>query len=211
VQPNGAKRDTLESHSGLKLDDFCDKSEARAVELTRAHVLALRLYTSNSYPRLNDPLRNCVTGKPHPFAATVWYVAGALKLLRGRRADSGIQVRTFWRGLDNMGATKEFFEKGGTEMACMSTTEDEDVARKFAKVRGFVEAGDERPNPLLLKVEATSLMDCGADISWLSMYPEEKEVLFPPLTYLKPEGMAGQAVGSDPRDCTVITIRPQWA
>ncbi len=79
-------------------------------------------------------------------------------------------------------------KRGGTEMGCMSTTEDQAVARKFAKV-------GEQPNPLLLKVEATSLMDCGADIGWLSMYPEEKEVLFPPLTYLRSKGTATEEIG----------------
>jgi hypothetical protein len=60
-------------------------------------------------------------------------------------------------------------------------------------------------NPLLLKVEATSLMDCGADIGWLSMYPAEKEVLFPPLTYLRP---VGEPVLED--GCTVITVQPRF-
>jgi tRNA A-37 threonylcarbamoyl transferase component Bud32 len=208
VQPNGAKRDTLESHVGLSLRDFCAKDEARAVELQEEHVLALRLYTSNSYISINDPLRK--GEKPHPFAATTWYVAEALRLLRGARAKDGIKMRAFWRGLDNMGAEEDFFKEGGTEMGCMSTTEDEAVARNFAKVLGFTKEGEEQHNPLLLKVETTSHMDCGSDISWLSMYPEEKEVLFPPLTYLKPESMSGQAVGSDPHDCTVITVRPQF-
>jgi hypothetical protein len=28
-------------------------------------------------------------------------------------------------------------------------------------------------------------MSCGADVSWLSVYPAEAEILYPPLTYLK--------------------------
>ena len=28
-------------------------------------------------------------------------------------------------------------------------------------------------------------MSCGADVSWLSVYPAEAEVLYPPLTYLR--------------------------
>ena len=87
-------------------------------------------------------------------------------------------MRTFWRGLDDMAVSEDFMAQGGTEIGCMSTSESVGVARKFAKV-------GKTANPLLLKVEATSLMDCGADIGWLSMYPEEKEVLFPPLTYLR--------------------------
>ena len=202
TQENGAKRDSLETHVGLSLADFVAKPAARKVKLTEAHVLALRLYTSNSYPRINEPLRKCT--KPHPFAATTFFAAEALRLLRELRVQDGIQRRFFWRGLENMGATKEFFGQGGTEMACMSTTEVEDVARGFAKV-GIAK------NPLLLKIKTTSCMDCGAELAWISMYPEEKEVLFPPLTFLKPEKIEGQAVGGAPADCTIITVVPQWA
>jgi hypothetical protein len=59
--------------------------------------------------------------------------------------------------------------------------------------------------PLLLKVQSTSLMDCGADIKWLSMYPDEAEVLFPPLTYLLPIGEPVVENG-----CTVITVQPRF-
>jgi hypothetical protein len=93
---------------------------------------------------------------------------------------------------------EEFLKQGGTEMACMSTTETQTVARTFAKV-------GEVDHPLLLKVQSTSLMDCGADIGWLSMYPEEKEVLFPPLTYLLP---VGEPVVED--GCTIITVQPRF-
>ena len=139
---------------------------------------------------------------PHPFAATTFYISDALKKLRGNLAEEGIQERTFWRGMANMGANEMFFDKGGTEMGCMSTTADEAVARKFAKV------GTRGEKPLLLKVVAKDLMSCGADISWLSMYPEEKEWLYPPLTYLQPYAIEGQAVGTAPGDVTVITLSP---
>jgi hypothetical protein len=48
-------------------------------------------------------------------------------------------------------------------------------------------------------------MSCGADIQWLSMYPEEAEVLFPPLTYLLP---VGEPVVED--GYTVITVQPHF-
>jgi hypothetical protein len=93
----------------------------------------------------------------------------------------------------------------------MSTTEDRAVAEKFAKSKA----------PLLLKLEASSFMACGADISWLSMYPAEKEVLFPPLTYLRvveqdkkkasfffsKKGKKAQASGGDGAS-TVIVVEP---
>ena len=40
--------------------------------------------------------------------------------------------------------------------------------------------------PLILKVVYDSFMERGSDIAWLSFYPGEEEVLYPPLTYLEP-------------------------
>jgi hypothetical protein len=49
-------------------------------------------------------------------------------------------------------------------------------------------------------------MSQGADISFVSVYPEEEEVLYPPLTYLEPikEGM--ENIGG--REMEVIYVRP---
>jgi hypothetical protein len=207
VQRNGAARDAG-GNSGKALGDFM--KHPHAGKLKQAHVLALRLYTSNSYPRINDPLRQ--GAKPHPFAATTYFIYDALRKLRSLRRGEATAGKTFWRGMSNMGVGEGFLKQGGTEMACMSTTEDEGVARTFAKVRGAhnVKPGDEQPNPLLLKVEAGNMYDCGADLQWLSMYPDEKEVLFPPLTYMKATHIAGAAVGSHPPDCTIITVTPRF-
>ena len=198
VQDNGIKRDT--GNEGMMLGDFVKQPDARKAQLTKAHVLALRLYTSNSYGRINWPLREgCSEESPHPYAATTFYIHDAITKLRAARADDATAVRSFWRGLTDMTVSEEFMKQGGTEMACMSTTEDLSVARtNFAKV-------GEVANPLLLKVECTSHMDCGADIQWVSMYPEEKEVLFPPLTYLR---TVGEPVVED--GCTVITVHPRF-
>ena len=197
-QDNGVKRDI--GHEGMALEDFLKQQDARKAKLTTAHVLALRLYTSNSYWRINSPLRvGCTEANPHPHAATTYYIQDGIMKLRATRAHDAAAARTFWRGLEDMGMGDEFLRQGGTEMACMSTTEDLQVARTtFAKV-GAVD------NPLLMKVQCTSLMDCGADISWLSMYPGEKEVLFPPLTFLLPVGEPVVENG-----VTVITVQPRF-
>ena len=119
--------------------------------------------------------------------------------LRAICAIDATAVRTFWRGLSNVTVADDFKRRGGTELGCMSTTETFPVARTFAKVGQVA-------NPLLIKVESKSLMDCGASISWLSLYPEEEEVLFPPLTFLRP---IGEPV-VDEDGCTVITVQPQF-
>ena len=197
-QDNGVKRDI--GHEGLTLADFVALPDARQAGLTAAHVLALRLYTSNSFGRINQPLRaGCTAAAPHPHAATAYYIHSGIMKLREVHPAGAVAELTYWRGMENMGVTDEFLRHGGTEMACMSTTEDPRVARTtFAKV-GKVGC------PLLLKVVSTDLTTRGADLSWLSMYPEEKEVLFPPLTYLLPVGEPVVADGY-----TVITVQPQF-
>jgi len=81
----------------------------------------------------------------------------------------------FWRGMKDLGLTLEFMEKGGTEFACMSTSASVDIAITFAASKC----------PLIFKYETKDFANRGADISFLSVYPDEKEGLFPPLTYLR--------------------------
>jgi hypothetical protein len=204
VQDNGVERDI--GNEGKFLGDFVAHPDACQARLTTAHVLALRLYTSNSYGRINWPLRDgCTVAKPHPYAATVYYIRDAILKLRATRAADATTVRTFWRGMDNMGVADEFLKQGGTERGCLSTTEGLAVARMFAKV-GVV------ASPLLLKLESQSLVDCGAAIAWVSMYPKEEEVLFPPLTFLRPVGEpvvdCAQVPASD--GCTIVTVHPRF-
>ena len=49
-------------------------------------------------------------------------------------------------------------------------------------------------------------MQCGADVSFLSVYPSEQEVLFPPLTYLHFVGESREKFGG--QSMTVITCEP---
>ena len=41
---------------------------------------------------------------------------------------------------------------------------------------------------MLLKLTTTSFRERGADLTFLSAFPGEKEILYPPLTHLKPAG-----------------------
>ena len=75
VQGNEARRGA--SNEGMTLDGFCVQLDARKAALSKAHVLALRLYTSNSYGRVNDPIRLSLGMKPRPFAATTYYIHDA--------------------------------------------------------------------------------------------------------------------------------------
>ena len=91
--------------------------------------------------------------------------------------------------------------QGGTELAFMSTTTDLRVA-----VRALSR------HSLLLKIVAPSFMSLGADLQWLSAFPDEAEVLFPPLTFLQPTGRTDSvdAVDCDgnPVTFTVVEVTP---
>ena len=86
--------------------------------------------------------------------------------------------RTLWRGLRNTKVTDAFTKSGGTEQALMSTTTDIGVAVKYS-LSSF---------SLLFKIKAEDFMSMGADLQWLSAFPDEAEFLYPPLTYLEPTG-----------------------
>ena len=63
-----------------------------------------------------------------------------------------------------------YVSAGGTEFACMSTTASKEVAISFAKSKC----------PLIFKYVTKNFMSRGADISFLSVYPDEAEALHPP-------------------------------
>ena len=64
---------------------------------------------------------------------------------------------------------------------------------------------------LLFKLRTESFMQRGASIQFISAFPQEEEVLFPPLTYLQPTGKK-QVVFHLPSagdTLTVVEVTPQ--
>jgi len=59
-----------------------------AAGLTRGHVLALRLFASGVFRRINAPLLNgCSKDRPHPYPATVIQLSDALSRLRNAQVE----------------------------------------------------------------------------------------------------------------------------
>ena len=188
-----AKRDT--GHNGQCLKDFAEKDEAKHAKLSHAEVAALRLYTSSTFRLINGPLRAGV--QPHPLSFTTLLIYRALKKLRAKHmAVLKFQTRYLWRGMRDRTVTDEFMLKGGVELGCMSTTSDLAVVAGYARSQA----------PLLLRIKVDNPMEMGADIRWLSMFPGEEEVLFPPLTFLKPmfKQQVRNGVG------IVVTVKPSF-
>jgi hypothetical protein len=165
----------------MRFDDFVNHPTAKLVGLRREQVLALRLYTTIAFKSINIPLRDQsreAEGRAHPLPVTVTQIEKAVLQLRkveGNETTAHDSV-DLYRGIAGRTVPSEFLAKGGTELAPMSTTRDLKVAMQYASSEHAV----------ILRLRTKGFMGRGADIAFLSCFPAESEVLFPPLTYLGP-------------------------
>ena len=172
-------------HDGWDLAAFCQLEAAVLAGLGLHHVGAIRLYTSDSYPLFNAPMRDHTC--PHPIKTTVYFLSDALKKLRkvGAKVDSAAynEVVYLWRGIKGRALdTPDFRAHGGTELAPMSTTGAREIAQRYAGA--VTDAGDGGGQQGLLMSFATRGLSRGVEIHMFSLYPKEREFLYPPLTYL---------------------------
>ena len=82
-------------------------------------------------------------------------------------------------GFTDTQVPREFKEAGGTEKAPMSTTTHFNVACGYAVRKGKTNQA------LIMKITTSNNLQRGADLAFLSSFPEEKDPLFPPLTFLQ--------------------------
>ena len=108
--------------------------------------------------------------------------------------------KVLWRGIKGVRAGSAFLRKGGTELAPMSTTLDLRVAVRYA--RGV-------PHALLFMLRVDSFMQEGADLTFLSAFPQEREFLYPPLTYLSPSGRRHKLTHDGTR-YTIVELTPHY-
>ena len=191
-----------DGNEGKTLRDFMAKSEARTAELTVYEVAALRYYTTAAFKWINDPLRRKI--KPVPLPGTTLFIYDALKKLRAVHLtrNEKFQARYLWRGMKDRTVARDFLMLGGSERACMSTSESLPVVAGYASSR----------TPLLFRIKVESPMDLGAKIDWCSVFPGEQEVLYPPLTFLKPmfeQPIMGQQ-GQSCDEGVVVTVKPSF-
>ena len=201
--------------SGDTLTDFCAHPDAQTARLEPAHVAAIRAYTTAAYTVLNAPLRDQASTEPHPFPVTIAFLREAINKLRavGAQEDTAedaartdaegkrVTKLDLWRGLRDTQTTESFMQHGGTELAPMSTTTKLEVAVEYS--------GAAREGALLFKLRTESFMQRGASIQFLSAFPAEEEVLYPPLTFLKPTGKT-LTLTFGGREFTVVEVVPQF-
>ena len=175
-----------QGRDAMSLLDFLNNPKATQASLSEAEVVAIRLYTFVGYIFMNMPLRDderYARGEPCPLPVTTHFAESGLRKLRGLHINGS--EMTLWRGLRNLEAADDFMTLGGTDLGFMSMTMNLGVAVRYSLSQ----------QSLLFKVTVPDFMTMGADVQWLSAFPSEREILYPPLTYLKPTGRT-QAIDS---------------
>lgn len=92
---------TFDGH-GMVLHDFCSHPSARTAKLLSPHVVALRLYTTAAFVRLNSPMRDEDPNRlSHPFPVTMSYIDAGISKLRavGAKDGEGLAKEDYWRGM----------------------------------------------------------------------------------------------------------------
>ena len=123
------------------------------------------------------------------------------KAEKEKSADANIAM-DFWRGMGDVDLLEKFLKEGGTERAPMSTTLDPRIALKYAS-KGRV--------AVLLRIRTSSCMQQGADLTWLSAFPDEQEFLYPPITFLKSLKPAPAIFQIGEATFKVVDIEPHMA
>jgi len=172
-----------EGHNGLTLDYFVNHDIAKEAKLSSAEVAALRLYTGPLYAPWNTTLRNSEIDN---LSLDQWGTCISVLYSAILKLSYLSKNATVYRGINesryelpdsftNHNNGKEF--AGGVELAFMSTTTDINVAVEYAR-RGT------DPSKCSIFEIPFDIATRGANVQWVSQYPYECELIYPPCTSL---------------------------
>jgi hypothetical protein len=192
--------------------------------LTRSEVISIRLYTGPGYVPLNTFLREVAKvgvgwrkklARMHQltYASTVGHLTNGLrKLVRVNdkasanvyRAVRGELPEAFW-------LKDPFGMVTATDFAFMSTALEVQPSFFSTQEKNILWE-------IQCSEETSEGFHCGADVSLLSQFPEEKEMLFPPMTMLTVQmpdgqadyGTAGEAVATNGATYARIVVKPTF-
>ena len=128
---------------------------------------------------------------------------GRLRVRSDLQMEASLPV--LWRGMRGMTIPASFHLQGGSELAPCSTTADLRVAVRYACGASAARAG----NGLLFRVLVPSFMQQGADLSFLSAFPHEREALYPPLTFFRPKSQVRKLTYDDV-ELAVMDVEPHF-
>jgi len=192
-------------------EDFMKHETATKAGLEKVELVVLRLYSGPMYVKYNKQLRDVgekimkylkeqkdankeqditaaiakarlETGKE--FVTTLHTLVSALLKLSQKTEKRPLGKA--YRGIHNLSPPECFVNetpgggRGGVEFGFLSTTTDLDTAVTYAS------AGE---RPMIFEIDF-GMVDHGADISWISYFQSEAEVLLPPLCMLQVNGAA---------------------
>ena len=177
INPDNHNRTRDLGHAGMTINDFLADPIAKKANLTLAEVCVLRLYTGSLYKPFNDALRE-VESNLEKFRSWQTSIAVLYKAILKLSCVQS-KERVVYRGADRK-LKKEFFgieddSRGGAEISFSSTSLDHKVAISYA-FRG------DNPDITIFEIPLEGVAT-GADVQWISQYPEEKEIIIPPCTY----------------------------
>ena len=122
----------------------------------------------------------------HLFTATIFVLVSAIQKLA--RVTQNPPNLLLYRGLGGTAALPESFSvrdslgcTGFTEWGVMSATSQRDVAISYSGVN------EKKPVPIVLEIRVGAV-DRGASIKDFSQYPQEKEFVFVPCSFLEQDG-----------------------
>jgi len=181
-----------------RLEDLCNSRLRKDghSEMIKEELVGGRLYTGPMYIKYNAVLRakskvpflqqQCKElCKGNDYVTTIHATNSCvIKLSKLTKACK------VWRGIKDAKLPKEFWVpnelgvRGGIEYGFSSTTTEKEQAMTYAMM------GARDGDAMTIFEMRMGMVDRGADLSWLSQYPHEKEVLLPPLTGV-------EALGSD--------------
>ena len=157
-----------EKKARKKEADQKKKSPSTDVQKNRASTMNL---DENGVYITGNTLGNLYTTTLHVINSAVLKLG---KLAKVQTVYRGIARRTMPKKMLNKGMDNA---RGGIEYGFSSASTKRDEALRYA-------TKDKATTPVMLEI-TQGLIDRGADLEWLSQYPHEAQVLFPPLTGLE--------------------------
>jgi len=208
------RRDCTAGHrdcgrGGLRLDDYERLAEeyvsSRSPDaplLSRDEVLAVRLYSGPAYQPINSYLRQvaALQGRHRAalasdpaltFAQTCRHLAAAVRKLAAVATADEVAA-PLWRGVRGE-LPRSFWVADSQGMVVATETAFMSTSRNKATPLAYMGGGQNVLWKLHPRAESDVGLHMGADISMLSQFPGEAEVLFPPCTVLIVDSRRGGA------------------